>query len=410
MSDSAAADLRKAMDGITADPHKIPGCVVAIVGKDGKQLFTHASGKRGIDTQEPMTMHSIFWIASCTKMITGLAAMQLVEQGKLSLDDADMIERIAPELKRIRILKSVDENGKAELVEKKNRITLRMLLTHTAGFGYTFFNETLLKWSRPIGYDELSGSYHEVQDLPLTSEPGTRWEYGIGIDWAGNVIERVSGMCLNDYFQKNILQPLDIQHISMFPDEDMKNRLAYMHQKENGKIRGRDHVLRRPLMAIEKDRADIYNSGGAGCFARPLEYCEILATLLNDGLSPTTGKRILQASTVQEMFQNQIKEFPDFGRQGIPAAKPDYTNPLPDLYPQPPEQAQGWGLSFFLTLHPGATGRAANTGWWAGLPNLFWWCDREKGVAGIVASQILPFGDPDLMGLWVAAEQAVYGA
>lgn len=91
------------------------------------------------------------------------------------------------------------------------------------------------------------------------------------------------------------------------------------------------------------------------------------------------------------MFTNQIPEFPDFGRHAIPAAKPDLTNPIPELYPQPAEQPQGWGLTFMLTLHPGATGRGGNTGWWAGLPNLFWWCDREGGVAGIVASQILPF-------------------
>jgi CubicO group peptidase (beta-lactamase class C family) len=113
---------------------------------------------------------------------------------------------------------------------------------------------------------------------------------------------------------------------------------------------------------------------------------------LNDGKSPTTGNRILEARTVQEMFTNQIPNMPDFGRQGVPAAKPDLTNPLGDMYPQPPEQAQGWGLSMFMTIHPAATGRGANTGWWAGLPNLFWWCDREKGVAGIIASQIVPFG------------------
>lgn len=91
------------------------------------------------------------------------------------------------------------------------------------------------------------------------------------------------------------------------------------------------------------------------------------------------------------MFTNQIPQFPDFGRTPIPAVKPELTNPIAELYPQPPEQPQGWGLTFMLTIHPGATGRGKSTGWWAGLPNLFWWCDREGGVAGIVASQIVPF-------------------
>lgn len=122
------------MDNVTADPHKIPGCVAVVVDRAGKTLFSHASGKKGIGTKEPMTLDDIFWIASCTKMIAGIAAMQLVEQGRLALDDADLVERYCPEFKSIRILKSVDENGKAETVAKKNRITLRMLLNHTGTF------------------------------------------------------------------------------------------------------------------------------------------------------------------------------------------------------------------------------------------------------------------------------------
>jgi hypothetical protein len=118
---------------------------------------------------------------------------------------------------------------------------------------------------------------------------------------------------------------------------------------------------------------------------------EILATLLNDGLSPKTHAQILKPETITEMFKNQIPQFPNFGRQGITAARPDYTNPLGDLYPQG-DVAQGWGLSAMITIEPGMTGRGANTMFWAGLPNLFWWCDREKGVAGMIASQILPFG------------------
>ncbi len=238
-------------------------------------------------------------------------------------------------------------------------------------------------------------------------------------------------MSLNDYFQKHIFQPLGITNISMFPNDDMKSRLAHMHARApDGTLREREHLLRRPLIVDGDDIGRTYNSAGAGCFAQPSEYCskhshplanpppsptpyahprhtktnlnpaatapELLATLLNDGLSPTTNKRILQAQTVQQMFTNQIPQFPDFGRNPIPAVKPELTNPIPELYPQPPEQPQGWGLTFMLTLHPGATGRGKSTGWWAGLPNLFWWCDREGGVAGIIASQILPFAGESL--------------
>ncbi len=131
LSESAAANIRKNIDGVTADKKGIPGCVAVVVGKDGKTIFSHASGNKGSETQDPMTLDTVFWIASCTKMIGGIAVMQLVEQGKLALDDADLVEKICPELKDVKILQDVDAKGKPTFVEKKNRITLKMLLTHT---------------------------------------------------------------------------------------------------------------------------------------------------------------------------------------------------------------------------------------------------------------------------------------
>lgn len=108
------------------------------------------------------------------------------------------------------------------------------------------------------------------------------------------------------------------------------------------------------------------------------------------------------------MFRNQVEQFPDYARSPITAAKPYWTNPLPQLYPQEGDPPQGWGLTFMNTIEPGPTGRGRNTVWWAGIVNLFWWCDREKGVAGMIAAQILPFGDPHVMGAWFGAEGAVY--
>lgn len=135
LSESAANGIRQTIDGVTADKKKIPGCVAVVVGRDGKTLFSHASGTRGADTKEPMSMDTIFWIASCTKMICGIACMQLCEEGKITdLDDADLVEKLCPELKSMKILKSVDANGKPEFVGKKNRITLRQLLTHTGNY------------------------------------------------------------------------------------------------------------------------------------------------------------------------------------------------------------------------------------------------------------------------------------
>ncbi|KAH0841936.1 beta-lactamase family protein [Fonsecaea pedrosoi] len=400
LSTEAVNNITSTLNAACVDGDKgIPGLVGIAIGKDGKELYAHAAGKRGFGSSEPMTLDSIFWIASCTKMITGVACMQLVEQGKLSLDDANQVAQLCPEIKNLSVLQP---DGK--LVPAKRGVTLRMLLSHTAGFGYTFFHDGLRDHSKPIGYDEFSG---HIKDLiqPLVHQPGEGWQYGVNIDWAGICVERVTNLSLNDYFQRHIFQPLNIKNISMFPNADMKAKLAYMNARTpDGQLQPRDHLLHRPLVVeSQQDIATCVNSGGAGAFARPREYCQILATLLNDGTSPITGAQILKKETVDLMFQNQIPEFPDFSRQGIPPAKPDLTNPIPDLYPG---KQQGWGLTFMLS--DGPTGRSTGTGHWAGLPNLYWWCDRAKGVAGMICSQILPFADPQVLGLWVALESGVY--
>lgn len=134
---------------------------------------------------------------------------------------------------------------------------------------------------------------------------------------------------------------------------------------------------------------------------------EMLAMLLNDGKCPKTGAEVLKPSTVAEMFTNQIPEFPNFGRQGLGSAKPDVTNAIPDLYHVPGDPPQGWGLTFMLS-NGGLTGRSKSTAHWAGVANCWWWCDRERGVAGVVATQILPFGDPQVLKLWSDVEAEVY--
>ena len=250
--------------------------------------------------------------------------------------------------------------------------------------------------------------------MPLVNQPGETWEYGINIDWAGIVFERGTGVKLNDWIQQNIMQPLELKSINMFPTSEMKKELAFMHQRWPGNHSNpeeRDHIYREPLLVeTDQEKERIFHSGGAGAYAKPAEYVQVLAALLNDGTSPKTGKQILKPETVNTMWENQVPEHPDFARQGIPAAKPDQTNPAPELYPQEGNPPQGWGLSFMLTQEPGATGRGRNTAWWAGIANLFWWCDREKGVAGMIASQVMPFGDLNVMGQWGACEAAVYGA
>ncbi|EEH39653.1 beta-lactamase family protein [Paracoccidioides lutzii Pb01] len=406
--------IRQALEDACADQERgIPGVTFLVANRDGKQIFAHAAGKRGKGVNEPMTLDSVFWIASFTKMITGIACMQLVEQGKLSLDDAEQVEGICPELKDLKV---VQKDG--SFVEKKRGITLRMLLTHTgegvfsfmiiAGFGYSFFHKQLRDCNRPIGYDEFSGHIYDVLQ-PLISQPGEGFEYGVNIDWAGIIVERITGVLLNDYFQKNIFEPLGLKNISMLPSEEMKANLAYMHSRNaDGILMQRDHVYRRPLIANDKtETKGMLNSGGAGCFANPQDYLDILTTLLNDGASPKTGQQLLTKSTVDQMFENQIPHMPNFGRQDTHLnAKPDFVKNVPDFYPLNNNEPQGWGLSFMITSS--VTGRSLKSGMWAGIANLFWWCDREHGIAGVISTQILPFGDVKLFDLWADVEKKVY--
>ncbi|KAG6359671.1 hypothetical protein INS49_013194 [Diaporthe citri] len=341
LTEQTLSTLRSTVDAACYDHSKgIPGATVVVVNKDGDELFAHASGRRGMASAE---------------------------------DDAGQ-----------RVLK---KDGTFE--EKKKQITLRMLLTHTAGFGYSFFNVRLRDWGLPAGIDEFSGRYEDMIS-PLLFQPGEGWEYGVGIDWAGIALERVTGQKLNDYMKKSIFEPLGIKNMSMIPTPEMKSKMAYMnHRESDGTLRPRDHLARLPAAVSSKEEAErCFNSGGGGMFAQPREYCKILAVLLNDGRCPKTGAEILKPSTITEMFTNQIPDFPDFGRQPIPAAKPDQTNPIPELYPLPGNPPQGWGLTFMIS-GGGAT-------------------DRENGVAGIVATQILPFADFPVLKLWADIEKEVY--
>ncbi|KAK1965647.1 hypothetical protein LY78DRAFT_693297 [Colletotrichum sublineola] len=332
-------ELKAIVENAVATGSKgVPATTVVVVDRTGAEQFAYSAGKKGISSKEAMTLDNVFWIASCTKMIVGIACMQLVEKGLLKLDDSHQLEKLCPELADIKVL---DAEGK--LVDKVRGITLRMLLTHTAGFGYTFFNTRLRDWSLPAGVDEFSGSIRDMVQ-PLLFQPGEGWEYGIGIDWAGIALERVTNTSLNEYIQTNICQPLGLQNVNMFPTPQMKAQLAYMHQKRpDGKVVTRDHILHRPLIVqSEEEIRGCFNSGGAGMFAKPQEYTRILSVLLNDGTCPITKAQILKKETVDEMFTNQISKFPNFATQGLQDAKPDLSNYLPGLYPVPENIPQDW--------------------------------------------------------------------
>ncbi|KNG88086.1 beta-lactamase family protein [Aspergillus nomiae NRRL 13137] len=377
--------------------------------REGDVFFSHASGKRGNDSPDPMSLDTVFWIASCTKLITSIACMQMVEQGKLALDDAEQVQSLAPELGDVQVVER-ETDGSFRLVPKDRGITLRMLLNHTSGFGYAFEDLKLRDWSRPLGLDDFSGHESDVLHRPLVNQPGTRFQYGVGLDWAGVLVERVSGLSLEEYFQQFILRPLGIESVTFFPSVEMKMNLAYMHQRDkDGTLKTTDHLYRYPLLPCKPGmESNRFCMGGAGCFGKPIEYCKLIATLLNDGTDPKTGTQLLRPETSSvEMFTDQIPDMPRYCNEYTPSGKPLLANPCP-LVPCDDDLTEGWGLSFSLSHRKSPTGRAAGSGSWEGLANLFWFADRENGVGAIIASQILPYGDLQVLGCMEEVEKMIY--
>nr|XP_036574275.1 beta-lactamase family protein [Colletotrichum truncatum]KAF6780681.1 beta-lactamase family protein [Colletotrichum truncatum] len=386
--------MKSIIDEYTSgDKQRIPGIVYCAVGKDGVPIFQHASGKKGLSSNLPMTLDTTFWLVSFTKLITSIACMQCVERGLLLLDDAEHLETLAPELRDVKVLQRTPEDG-FEYVEKEGRITLRMLLNHTAGFGYAFEDSKLAEVSRPVGLDDFSCDRLDTINRPLVNQPGTTFQYGTSMDWVGIIIERVSGHSLESYFQSYILGPLNITSISFRPSDEAKSGLAHMHQRDlNDNVYEIDHIYKKPLMAKnDEEREQIYCAGGHGCFGKPADYARIIALLLNDGTDAKTGAQLLKTSTVEEMFRDQIVDKPRFSNEFVPVSKPNLARPTP-LSPMPENHTEGWGLSFSLSHWQSPTGRASGSGSWEGLANLYWFADRKNKLGGLIATQIAPFGE-----------------
>ncbi|KKK13560.1 hypothetical protein ARAM_001708 [Aspergillus rambellii] len=401
--------LLKINDACTGPNPRIAGVVCIAVDRNGDPIFSHTSGSTKLGGSQPMDFNSVFWLASCTKLLTGIACMQLVEQGKLSLDDAEQLHQIAPELRELKVLQK-NESGGFSLVDQAKYITLRMLLTHTSGFSYAMNSFELCEWSQPVGLDDFSGRRDDILYRPLVFQPGTGVQYGVGIDWVGVVIERVAKISLEDYFQRFIFNPLEINNTSFFPRPDMISRLAYLHHRgPDGSLTVVDHILRYPLLSSQYDPRNSFCMGGCGCFGTAPDYATILAVLLNNGKSPKTHARLLRPETVEEMFTDQIPEFPLFHNEFVPSAKPSLANARP-VIPKPGNPSDGWGLTFALSHDVSPTGRPMRSAWWEGLANVHWFVDRENGVAMILAAQVMPDGDFEVTRLYHEVEEEIYAS
>ena len=368
----------------------VPGVVGALVDKNGL-TYLGSAGERTIGTGDVMTTDTVGAIASMTKAITGAAVMQLVEQGHLDLDAP--AETYCAELATPRVLEGFDDAAQPILRDARSQVTLRNLLTHTSGYAYDFTDPNLDKWFEATDSPRASTRRLASLNTPLMFDPGTKWHYGIGIDWAGIILERVTKSKLGDYFAEHLLEPLGMVDTSFACTPNMLERKATVH------IRTTDSSF----MAIQMPQAESseFDSGGGGLFSTMSDYTRFMRMILNEG--ELDGTRVLNAETVAQMATNNMG---DIRVTGLKSANPAFFSDA-DFYPGIPKS---WGLTFLINEEPLPNGCPAGALTWAGALNSYFWIDRTTGIAGCYMSQVLPFFDAGASGHFFDFQTAVYAS
>jgi methyl acetate hydrolase len=340
-------------------------------------------GKREIGKDPAMTLDIVVSVASMTKPVTSVAAMQLVEQGRIALDEP-LGERL-PELAAIQVLEGFDTAGVPRFRAPRRAITLRHLLTHTAGFAYPVWNTELLH------FQQYTGAPLGWLQAPLVFDPGERWSYGINIDWVGRLIEQISHQSLEDYFRHYIFDPLRMSDTGFVHRPDQRTRLAGRHQRQS------DGSLQ--AIEIEIPERPAFYDGGGGLFSTGPDYSRFLRMLLGGG--QFENARVLRPETVAEMARNQIGELTV---NVLRSVKPDLSNDAEFF----PGLVKKWELGGMINTGDAPTGRSAESWAWAGLGNTYFWVDPTWRVTGPILTQILPFCDAAVLDLFDQFERLIY--
>ena len=359
---TAAADAVLS-HAVTANP-RVPGVVAMATDRSGA-IYEGAAGKRVLGQDADMTTDTVFAIFSCTKAVTSTAVMQLVEDGKLDLDAP--AKQYAPGLANVQVLDGFDADGKPRLRAPKRDITTRMLMLHTAGFGYDFFNEKLRDYAAVTGLPSPITSSRAVLGAPLLFDPGEAWEYGISMDWCGQVVEGITGKRLGEVMQERIFAPLGMTDTAFTITPAMRPRLARIHQ------RAADGSL-TPLTDFELPQEPEVHMGGGGLYSTVGDYCRLIRMYLNDGVGE--HGRVLKAETVRAAERNGLG---DMKIKGLPGVIPSLSNDAEFF----PGLAKSWAYSFMVNDEAAPTGRPAGALGWAGLAPLFVWVDRPRGRGGV---------------------------
>jgi len=389
----AGAAQRGRIDAVlrqAVDAKEVPG-VVAMAATDRGLLYEGAFGVRALDKGPAMTLDTVFRIASMTKAITSVAAMQLVEQGKLKLEEP--VPNIDPALGVPQVLEGFDAAGTPKLRPAKRPITLRHLLTHTAGFSYEVWDPNTVRYVKASGIPSTATGKVASIRLPLVFDPGDKWEYGVNVDWVGRLVEATSGQSLDAYFRDKIFAPLGMKDSGYVTSDEQRSRQARVHQRQADGT-----LVPQPL---ETPFTPEFWSGGGPLYSTARDYLTFLQMLLHGG--SFNGARLLRGETVALMARNHTGDIP----AGIMKTEnPARSNDV-DFFPGAQIR---WGLGYMLNMQPGPNGRSAGTVSWGGIFNTYYWLDPTKRVTGLIMTQILPFADQRAVKLYGQFERGVYDA
>jgi len=360
---------------ITADD--LPGVTVLVTTKDSI-LYHRAFGVLDPVAGHPLGPDAVFNIASMTKPITSVAAMMLVGEGKLGLDDP--ASRYLPELEGREVLVSADSASGTVVTRPASReITVRDLLRHTSGIAYSFSNRELRaveKWT------QISD-----RDAPLVHDPGTRWTYGMGTAQVGWIVENVSGMPLEEFLRDRIFEPLGMDETSFSLPAAQASRLMTLYRRQDGRL------IPRP----RPDSISTAGRGDGGLVSTAGDYARFMQMVLGNGV--WRGTRLVSEASMAEMMRDQLGGLTVVEQ---PAAIPGLTAAFPKGAGR-----DGFGLGFQIALD-GPDGRPDGTLSWAGLYNTHFWIDRMTGIGVLVLTQVLPFYDPQVMAVLSAVERTLY--
>ena len=387
MSANLSRSLDAVLQGVVSGSPRVPGVVAMVTDREG-DVYEGAAGERVIGGA-PMTTDTVFAIFSTTKAITGTAILQLAEAGRLDLDAP--ASRYAPDIGTLQVIEGFDAAGEPKLRAPRRPVTTRMLMLHTAGLGYDFFNATYNRLAQEKGQPSVITASKAALMTPLLFDPGERWEYGSNIDWCGQVVEGITGRRLSEVLQSGVFEPLGMSDTTFALNDRLRARLAGMH------ARNADGSL--TPMAFELPSPPEVDMGGHGLYGTVGDYMKFIRMWLNDGRGP--HGQVLKPETVRMAEKNQLG---DLKVTMLPGVIPSLSNDAEFF----PGLSKSWGLTFMVNDDTAPTGRPAGALGWAGLANLFYWIDRRNGLGGYWATQILPFGVPASFGGYVAFESACY--